>query len=195
MTMELSGRLKRLYAAMAEVEVKDLSKFPANPAGGFPDFSGGLSPEQVENLAWGIIQNVAHLRDHARKYARANGRNPEDVDRTVDNSSALQLVLDLADREKHGGGRRDGGFSGHNPRLGGLIRGMPLGVPGREPVHITVGASGMTVEPEGVLAVVLTAPIIADDGTTVGYLNEVLKEGLAAWEGLLVNWGIHAGAA
>jgi hypothetical protein len=197
---DFKKRVDRLYAAIGEVEVTDLTRFP--PKVGpqdtkhvFQDFSGGLSAEHIENLAHSAIANVANLKDHARKFAKMTGRDSGDVDRAIAQSEGLRLLLDLADREKHGGDRRDGGYSGHNPRLGKLIRGLEMRSLTGGPVELTFGPSGPIASPEGALAVVLTAQILDAQGKTVGYLKEALKEGMKAWEELFREWGIIASAA
>lgn len=198
MSEDFHKRLQRLYASVGEVEVKDLAQF-ARLAGttrsGALRSSDGPTPAQLENAAVGILLNVAHVRDSARKHAKALGKDPDDVDRAISDSEALKIVIDLAERDKHGGDKRDGGLSGQNPRLGWLVRGVPLGVPRPEPVHITVGPSGLVATPDGLLSIVLNGPITNSKGETVGYFKDVVQEALQAWEHLFQAWGILDSAA
>jgi hypothetical protein len=196
----LQGRINRLYAAVGEIEVTDLSKFPVRPITPeaeqrVHDFSGGLSTEGLENLAHSVIATVANLRDHARKFAKRNKRDPEEVTRLVKANPSLSLLIDLAEREKHGDGRRDGGFSGQEPRLGLIVRGLELRPLGRVNVEVRFSESGTVVTPTGHLAVVLNAQILDSAGQTIGYLRDLVKDGLEAWEGLFRAWGIIESAA
>lgn len=198
MSDEFQRRVRRLYASVGEIEVQDLSQF-ARLAGatrtGAMTSGTGPTPAQLENVAVEMILNVAHIRDGARKTAKALGRDPADVDRAISGNDALKIVLDLAERDKHGGDRRDGGLSRQNPRLSRLIRGVELGAPRSESVHITFGPSGLVATPEGLLSIVLNGPIVNSKDETVGYFKDVIQEALRGWEDLFRKWGIIDGAA
>ena len=66
----LKARVRRIYAAIGEDITDDLSKFtPAlwrtrSHALHEPRLGGGLSDEQLSNLAHIAINNVANLRNH-----------------------------------------------------------------------------------------------------------------------------------
>ena len=200
METEIERRLSRLYAAVGELEETDLSKFPVramSPSSSerVHDFSGGRTDEGLENLAHSVIAGIANLGDHARTFAKLSGRDPKLVDGAIGQSESLRLLIDLANREKHGGDRRDGGESGQQPRLGLIVRGLELRPLGGVNVAVSFGEAGTVVTPAGHLAVVLNAQILNATGETIGYLRDLVKEGLRAWEGLFREWGIIDGAA
>ena len=70
---QLAFRLRRIHAAIGEAVETEISKFPATVAQNermifmFQDFRGGLSEEQLVNLAVSLIHNVFNLRDHLKK--------------------------------------------------------------------------------------------------------------------------------
>jgi hypothetical protein len=109
--MDLSHlRLKitRLYAVMDSATEADLSKFPAtweHTEAGITvrqDFNRGMGEAELHNAAFQIIRTIADLKDHLRAAARRLGFDPEDVESIIDNSLPLQLMLDLANWDKHG---------------------------------------------------------------------------------------------
>ena len=175
---DLDRRIKRLYAAVGEIERQDLTAFPpqvvksGSVTAWFQDFTGGLSEPQLENLAILAVQSVAHLRDPLRRWARQNGKNPQDVDAAIKQSDPLRLVLDLAEHAKHGGQRRDGGYSGKSPHLGPVERSFRLVAPPRSRVELQFGPQGVIPTPNAKGSrVVLSAPILDQDGQKVGDLD------------------------
>jgi hypothetical protein len=109
--VDLRHRLQRIYAAVGATVEGDLGKFPPavtvtpTVVQVYQDFLGGLTDAQLENLAFSEIDNIAHLVDHLKKWCRANGHGGERVHDAVKASRALQLIIDLANRDKHGGGK------------------------------------------------------------------------------------------
>ena len=80
-----SFRIRRLYQAIDASVETELRKFPArvfsNDRGVvvFQDFSGGMSAEEMANIAGMQIGLIAGLEDHLKKWARTTGRNPDRV--------------------------------------------------------------------------------------------------------------------
>src|SRR6266571_7743771 len=86
---ELERRLHRIYSALEAVEETDLTRFEVtssewrghNTLG--VDYRGGLSDEQLSNLAHSGIHNVAHLEDHLIRWAKTKGLDSRRVSATV----------------------------------------------------------------------------------------------------------------
>jgi len=119
MDEELQDRILRLYAAIGDTAEIDISKFqPRLGSSGkcvfvCQDFRGGLSDEQISNLAHSAISNLANLRDHLRRWAKLHGHDPDRIDDAVKKSFELQVIIDLSNVDKHGYPPRDGGCSQH----------------------------------------------------------------------------------
>lgn len=192
---EIRERLRRLYVAIGETTEHDLSKVPAvvsetDEATFFvQDFSGDLIPEKMSNLAHSAISLIAHLPDHLRRLARKIQHDPADVDRVIESCPAAVLLIDLANREKHGP-PRDGGRSGRAPELRYIKRRLRLSggpTPGGG-VQVQFTPAGPQVSGSGSAAVILTGDVMAADGTRFGDLHATLHEALEAWEKLVRDW-------
>jgi hypothetical protein len=201
---DIADRIRRLYTAVGESVEHDLSTLrpevgrEMQPEGEYVvyshDFGGGLTDEQLHNKVTSIILHVTHLRDHLRKWAKKHRKNPKAVDAVVNRSAALKIVIDLADREKHGGDRRDGGKSGRSPRIVDLCRPLRINQSAPETgVEITLGPMAQLDVHSiggGSVSLAITADVVDDRGSVIGKLDAVLENALRAWETLLSEWGL-----
>jgi hypothetical protein len=192
---DIRERLRRLYAAVDDTTERDLSRVPGVVSGTkeatffVQDFSGGLTSEKMSNLAHCAISLIAHLSDHLQRLARELGHNPAEIDGLIGSCPAVAILIDLANREKHGA-PRDGGRSGRAPELRNLTRQLRLSG-GRTPgggVQVQFTPAGSQVRGSGSAAAILTADVIASDGTSLGDLHAILVDALQAWEKLVHDW-------
>jgi hypothetical protein len=69
-TDDLMHRIRRIYASIDSVQEFDMTKLPAKVFRDdsfifiYQDFAGNLSEEYMANLAHGVIDNIANLRDY-----------------------------------------------------------------------------------------------------------------------------------
>ena len=188
-------RLRRLYAAVEETSEDDLSRVPGaiseteDAIFFVQDFSGGLSPEKVSNLAHSAISLIAHLPDHLRRLAKKLGRYRAEIDELIGSCPSIAILIDLANREKHGAPGH-GDRSGRAPELCNITRRLSLSggpTPGGG-VQVQFTSAGPQVRGPGTAAVILTGDVIASDGTRIGDLHSILLEALEAWEKLVHEW-------
>ena len=200
---EIRERLRRLYAAVGETTERDLSRVPGlvseteDTIFFVQDFSGGLTPERMSNLAHSAISLIAHLPDHLCRLAKKLGRNPAEIDAVITSCLPVAILIDLANREKHGGAPRDGGCSGRAPQLLNITRHLRLSggpVPGGG-IQVQFTSAGPQVRGSGSASVVLTGDVIASDGSRLGDLHSLLGEALRAWENLVHRWLPPSGQA
>jgi hypothetical protein len=198
---DLISRVRRVYAAVGAVEEKDVTKFlpqPINDAhrvGFYQDWSGGLSGEEIENIAHSLIHNIANLRDHLRKWAAANGRDKSQVDTVFKNSLALQVIKDLSNNDKHGYPPRNGGHSGRAPRIVRIRRMMRLKTQAREGsfVGLSFTAQGVpAVSGDGAAKVIISGDVVDRDDNYLGEFYDMALEAVKAWETLLQDFGLQA---
>ncbi|MEX0702108.1 MAG: hypothetical protein WD069_08425 [Planctomycetales bacterium] len=196
---ELLNRLHRIYSAVGATTVFDMAKLPGKVfrgekiVGVFQDFSGGLTEHDITNAAQSVIHNIASLHDHLKKWARANGKDASKVDIACSNSLHLQIVRDLWDQDKHGGDRRDGGFSQRSPRLGEIRSQMTLTTQPKAGswVTMTLGPKGEPViHGDGSAKAIITAEVVDKDGQALGDLFEIGERCVQVWESLLVEFGL-----
>jgi hypothetical protein len=195
---DLDQRLERLYASVGATLERRSERFgvevKGRPGAVCISFRGGQTDAQLENAAMQAIFHVAHLRDHLRRWAKAQGLAPELVDVAVEKSNPLKILIDLANTDKHGPAR-DGGLTKVSPRLSGLTRALRLGGGSIPPVlEIPLGGGGK-VTSVGNTAAVITGDVLDRDGKRIGELQELLQAGVAEWEGLLESFKPKNGSA
>ena len=138
-------------------------------------------------------QSTAHFRDHLRRWARAEHKDLGEIDSAVNASMELRIIFDLADVDKHGGSRRDGGYSKLDPRIENLDRALRLQtrpVVGSE-VSLTFGRGGTpVVGGDGSGSVVITGTVVDGRGNAVGDLRDILVVAIGVWERVLDSLGV-----
>jgi len=196
--LELAHRIRRIHAAFGATVEEDLEKLEAklihteNVKSVFQNFSGGLSPEELENLAFSLIHNIANLHDHLNKWAARSGTRKDLIDNAVKKSLPLLVIKDLSNAEKHGYPPRHGGHSGQAPRLERVKRSLRVTVPPKKGVEITLGPRGTPqVTGEGSAKAILTGDVVDRNGNRIGELNGLVKEAITAWENLAINLGLQ----
>ncbi len=196
--LQLVNRLRRIHAALdATVEV-DLGKLEAklieteHGNSVYQDFSGGLSPEELENLAFSLIHNIANLHDHLRRWAaRTDARKEDDIDDAFHKSLPLKIMKDLSNVDKHGP-PRNRGFSGLAPRLEGVRRSLRITAKPNKGVEITMGPRGTPqLTGEGSAKAILTGEVVDSDGNRIGELMGLATAAITAWETVARDLGLQ----
>lgn len=196
---EVANRIRRIYAAIGAAEERDLTKLPAQVVDTdrvkavFQDFSGGLSDEELANLAHSYIHNIANLRDNLKRWAARSGHDKSKVDTAFDRSDAIKTITDLSNLDKHGP-RRDG----RGCRLGDIGRNMQLTTKAEKgsKVVMTLGLGGIPkISGSGSGVAVITAEIIDADGNVIGDLHETALRAVNDWEQILNDYGVSLEAA
>ena len=157
------------------------------------DFGGGASPEDLMNDASSLIENVASLRDHLKKWAKDNGRDPKKVDETIQCSPDLRVIMDLWESDKHGGDRRDGGLSKRSPRLASVDRALRLRTQPKKNSWVTLqaGLDGrLRSFGDGTATLDTSGTVYDGNGNVIGDLQEFVTRAISAWECLLVTYEI-----
>jgi hypothetical protein len=148
------------------------------------------------NDAFILIANVACLPHHLKKWARENGRDPKKADDTIRSSPDLCIIMDLWNSDKHGGSRRDGGWSKLSPRLDGVDRALRLRTLPKKnsSVAVQMGADGrLRASGDGTATVDTSGTVRDSKGNRLGDLQEIVMRAIEAWERLLVTYEIGRG--
>lgn len=195
---KITERIRRIYAAIDEALTTDASEFSTvtrqvdgNTYATGMNFQGGLSSEQLQNIVYTAIHNTASLRDHLKGWARRNDKTASDIDDIVDASLELKVIIDLWNRDKHGGAPRDGGLSGFSPDLVGFRRAvvLPAHEEGNEKPTLTVNLFGdkPEVEFKGGAHVSTNADIVSGEGDRLGDAMAFLEISVSKWEAVLAT--------
>lgn len=197
---DLIFRLRRINAAIGAVEETDISKFIPEVTndgyltGFYQDWSGGLSNEHLANIAHSLIQNIASLEDHLRKWATHSGQEKTKVDEAFNDSHALKVIKDLWNNEKHEYPPRGGGHSGQSPKLDQVKRVLRLTTKPEKGSSV-----GVAFTPQGTpqklgsgdARVIVTGDILDRDGNRIGDLHKTALDAIEAWEGVLIEFGVE----
>lgn len=125
---EIHHRMKRIYSAINSVEETDFSQFEptiirdAQRIEITQDFRGKLSEAELSNLAHPLIDNIANLYGHLKKWAAQSGVEISKIDGVFNSSNELKIIQDLSNNDKHGYPPRNGGHSGISPKIVGNKR-------------------------------------------------------------------------
>ena len=180
---ELIHRIRRIHVAIGALEEFDLQNLPAQVTRTeesitfVQDFRGGLTDEELSNAVHLVIHNIANLYDHLKKWAVRNGYEKKIVQDARASSSALQIIQDLSDNDKHGYPRRDGGHSGKSPKLVKVDRALRLSVGPKSFTAVTLAldgtpqVSGSGSNPPKVLT---TGDVVDGAGTKIGDLHQLV---------------------
>jgi len=132
MSDNLLNQIKRMYTSIDAGIESDVQKLSATVIQSekaslvYQDFSGGLSQSEIENAAYTVIHNLAHLPNHIKKWAKNNGQDKEKIVAEYKEPLELQIIKDLSNKDKHASPPRGSGESGMNPSLINITRVMRL---------------------------------------------------------------------
>ncbi len=198
MSDQPESRLHRIYAAINTTKESDMARLPARVfqsekvVGIFQDFAGNMTEPEMANAAHTVIDNIANLHDHLKRWMVARGGDKASVDHAFDSSIDLRIIKDLSNNDKHGYPPRGRGHSGRSPKLINIRRHMRLtakGGGGR--VVMTLGPGGVPeISGDGTAVAVITGDVVGGDGNVIGDLFEIESRAIAAWELLLKDFGI-----
>lgn len=201
----LSHRVRRLYAGLERTAPTTIDSIPLKVwrtnklVGVCHDFSGGESPDDIREVLTQIAYNIAHVKDPLKKYLSDKARDLKMVERFIDGSLALKILIDIANREKHGYPSDRPSRSGKDPCLGGVGRSLRLQTgteenssavytidpkTGQPVVMTTGGASG---------AVVYWGEVRDKNSAVVGDILDFARDALEDWERLFSSLDISLG--
>lgn len=184
----LSDRLERIYAAVGANVSQDFESSPSQIVEGtdgefsvIQDFAGGRSPAELNNLAYSAIHNIANFCAVLNKWFVEQGHGSKQANRIAAKHPAIQVIRDLSDFDKHPHPRNDGGYSKRAPKMQNLRGELWLGAGAG--IRFTQGGVLPFRAKEGTAAkMVVTADIVASDGTAIGDLYTLEEEAVTAWE-------------
>jgi hypothetical protein len=196
---EIMARVKRIYSAIDSTEENDISDLKTkiiqdgNRIELYQDWTGELSQAQISNLAISLIDNIAKIQDHLKKWAKHNNKDVSLIDTIYNNSQPLLIIQDLANNDKHGYPPRDGGLSKMSPRVVEFHRILKMTTLPKKGsmVGFTLAKDGSPIVfGSGSAIVIIDADIIDNNGKKIGDFNAISSEALIKLEELLYKLGI-----
>jgi hypothetical protein len=198
MSTTLIEKIERLYEAVKESRDTDLANYPPiyEMRGAMvtvtQDFNRGMKSPKLLNVAFEMIRSIADLKDYLRGAARRAGRDPEEVEKVIDGCLSLQLLIDLANLDKHGKHDKPSKQrSGMSPRLDNVRGALRMQTGGAAGAFIGIQLTPQGAVPfgDGNAAVIITGDIVDDTGNITA-LDYTQDQSVAAWEDLFAKFGI-----
>ncbi len=158
------------------------------------DFRGGLSENQIREIIMGIVFDIALVKDPLKNWMRSRARDTANVERFIDYNTSLQIMIDLANADKHG--RLDRWRCSAHPSLGEVGRSLqlrPAGCPGSSVCATLDPASAqyrVSSSAGGTANVIFWGDVVASDGRKLGDVMEYAQDAVATWEKLFGNLGV-----
>ena len=190
-----------LYASIQATIEADITKFKPtiltakNRIGFYQDWSGNLSGADRINYVKSIVDNIASFEYQLNKWASHNGYDINIVKNTFNNSKALQIIHDLWNTYKHAGSKRNS-KSGLWPILKDIDSSLQLATKPKKgsSIGLTFNADGTPkILGNGTARVVISADVLDKEGNIIGDFHKIALEAVAAWESVLLNFGVDMG--
>jgi hypothetical protein len=167
------------------------------------DFSGGLSNDQIREIISALIYEVAHVKDPLKSWMAQRGRNAQTIENFIDQSRNLQIVIDLANADKHGTEapnadkrtKRRRTRCPERPRLAHVSKPARLSVgpapcPSSATMLLTPRGPVVHTEGDASVDVAFRGSVAAESGQVLGEVLEIVRGAVADWERLLSDLGI-----
>lgn len=198
----LTHRLNRLYAGLQRTAPTSIDAIPLKvwrtdkSLRVLHDFSGGQSPDDIRDALTQIVHHIAHVKDPLKKHLGEKAKGPSKVERFINGSPALKVVIDIANREKHGYPSDYPSRSGHDPFLGDVGRGLQLKTGGLQGSSAVYTIDPKTSKPKVITtggasgAVVYWGDVRDKNSARLGDILDFCNDAIADWERLFGDLGI-----
>lgn len=204
---EMLHRMARVYSALGATVEEDpervkasivVKHFDDERGAGFGfDANAGWTRAQLENHVFTLLHNIAQLNDHARRWLKARGSDKNLVDQLLDVNLVLRHLLDMSNKDKHGGTKRpDELHSGTQPAIRLLRRVLVLTTDAapNSSASISLGPDGQP-NIQGKASFAVYAIVFDGNGKALGNLNNMMREAIEIWEKFLADQGLDLGPA
>ena len=140
-----------------------------------------------------IIDNIAKLKDHLKNIMKSGNLNPDIVEKEIDGSLELSIIIDLANKDKHGDPLTKSNRSKRSPRIENLRSGLRVNGRGiyKTPAITLDGRITGQSEKEGDCRVVLSADIVDEQGNVLTNLDLLIDSAMKKWEELIEKHGLQ----
>jgi hypothetical protein len=192
---DIKVRLDRLYATLDARFDLDLEKHTQEQSlshdDGIMEFQvtfGANSEAENLNAVMNIVHGVAGLKDHLKNKMSSLQKDPQDVERLIDGSPELQLVIDPDNKDKHGDPLTKSNRSGKNPGLGDVQQGLSVG--GGRTTYLTDPATGVPFERSRNARIATTATVVDGAGAPITSFDEMIGRAMDEIESFIDREGL-----
>jgi len=148
-------------------------------------FYNPADESKVLNQINNIISNLANIKDCLKRKLEDRGDNPQTIESEIDNSTDLQIIIDLANQEKHGYPLTKTRRSQKDPLIKNIGRSLR---PSNKPDNIRVERSdGAAIQN---VMTSITADITDSNGNFLCRLDDLVENALNDWEGIIKKYNV-----
>ncbi|MFH2136741.1 MAG: hypothetical protein ABII19_03900 [Patescibacteria group bacterium] len=140
---------------------------------------------KVLNQINSVISNLANIKDCLKQKLKERGDDPKVIESEIDNSTDLQLILDLANQEKHGYPLTKTRRSQKDPLIKNISRSL---TPSNKPDNIRVEKSDGSAILNAMTSI--TAEITDYTGNLLCHLDDLVENALNIWEQIIKKYNI-----
>ena len=148
-------------------------------------FYDPVEEPKVLNQINSIISNLANIKDCLKQKLKERGEDPKAIESEIDNSTELQLILDLANQEKHGYPLTKTRRSQKDPLIKNISRSLR---PSNKPDNIRVERSDGAAILNAMTSI--TADIADSNGNLLCQLDDLVENALNNWEQIIKKYNI-----
>lgn len=194
---DLDTRLKRLSLALGkryESDIKSQVKISKKVSGDVYEvgFSFGTmeETEMIERI-FGIINNIASLKDHLKNKLESIGRDPKLVENMIDSSKALSLVLDLWNQDKHGYPLKETNRSNLNPQIVNVNQGLVISNSSdKTSVSFTITEDSASYASSENAAIAISGEVVDGSGKFIISVENMFRQAVIDLESFLKAQGL-----
>ena len=192
----ITKRLERLYATIGQARDGEIEQYfkmekvdaPKNSFECLVTFNNGQTDAETTSAAIAIILHIANLKDHLKNIAGERGENPNLIEKEIDESLALKIVIDLSNAEKHGYPTKTN-RSGRHPTIQNIHHSIDIPPQGEVGINFTTGE---LINKSGDVTIIIDADIFSDDGELLFRFPALTREAIKKWEEVIEKFDIKA---
>ncbi len=195
-TNDINKRMERVYLSLGQrfdkniVESTNIEHLTNGSNFQVKISFGGENKAELYNQAFTIISNIAKLKDHLKNIHQKKGGNKQDIEKEINLSEHLKLIIDLDNQEKHGELKES--RSNKFPYLNDIDRALSMrsDEQSKNGAHFTLNPFNGECEYEGNLAIVIIAEVKAKDGTIICSFDELITKSMDKWEEIIKKYNL-----
>lgn len=191
---DIEKRIIRLNAAISKATDKNIKNhIGMNQENGWVIYSFDGKNDQIttENQIILIIGGLADLKDNLKKYIKLQKGDDSVVEDRINQSLHLQLVIDIANSQKHGYPLTKPERSGKSPKITGIRSVLSAKSTKENPVtSFKFDPFKGTVETEGNVKIRISGSVEDAKGKQIMQIYELIEGALSQWEDLIKELNI-----
>lgn len=150
---DIQFRLSRTYKSINGRYDDDVDKYtiiePWADGKGESWYFGNEDESDTLNKVMIILHNLASLKDHLKNSFKVHNLDPKLIEKEIDESLHLQVLIDIVNQEKHGTPLRNP-RSKKSPTIIGLTNGMRMADPRTGEEKFTMFIDGTIIDKNGI---------------------------------------------